>query len=1060
MNRASLALFGLLLMSPAAANAQAPAAKAPAEKLSADYSHEPFVIERYATIARFENDGTGEETLRVRAKIQSDAGAQQWSELVFGYNASTEAIDVHYVRLHKADRTTVEIAADATKDAPAPTVRDFPAYANCKEKHIAVASLAPGDTLEYEIAKRIVAAEAPGEFWFEHRFIDSAVVLDERLEISAPSTRTLTLKSSPASTYTSQTAGGRTIYRWKRANLKPAAGDSQKTADQSKAKSPDVQLTTFASWAQVARWYAKLVQAAAQPTPEIRAKTQDLIAGSATDLDKIRAIYDFVSKSIRFTPLTFGAAGYQPRAAGEVLTSQYGNSEDKNAILSAMLQAAGFSTETALIPSSRKLDAAVPSPAQFDHVITVVALAKDLIWMDSTVDVAPFRMLASGLRKKAVLLIAGDGAGKISETPADPPFPSTQHVDIDAQVSELGKLTATAHYSLRGDTEIVLRSAFHKTPEAQWKQLGQTILSLDGLHGDIISVKPSDPTATHDPFALELTFAQSNFVDWSSKRSRAALPLLAIGVPDPPTDKTLPIDLGSPLSVSVTLQLRLPDTLSAQAPVGVSVAHDYAEFKTTYEFADHVVVASRSLDFKMHTLPPTRAPDYAAFMRAVAADENQSLVVENIAPGGPAIPASATADELLEAGLASYNSGNAPAAIPLFERLVQIEPQHKHAWSDLGLAYLRIGKLDEGIGALRKQLEINPADEHANEYLGLALNQQQKFAEAAAAFRKQIEIDPLDPMAHAALGKILLEQREYAEAVTELEKAAVLSPKDADLQLNLGRAYASASKSDQAVAAFDKATSLSRSPTVLNEAAFDLAEAHLALDRAERYSELAVADISATLRSADLAHVTDRVLDQVEDIAAYWDTLGWIKFQKGDFEGAMPYVRAAWLLTEDGEAGDHLAQIYEKLGQRDRAIQQCALALAAPHAIPDTRARLTLLLGGNAQIDDLVSKAKPELETLRRIPVGKLLAEDARADFFVLLAPGEKKTRVEAVRFIGGSEPLRSFADHLRSLDFGAVFPDAAPAKLIRRGTLSCAAKTGECALILTLPEDAHATEK
>ncbi|HXX18869.1 MAG TPA: DUF3857 and transglutaminase domain-containing protein, partial [Candidatus Acidoferrum sp.] len=412
MNRASLALFGLLLMSPAAANAQAPAAKAPAEKLSADYSHEPFVIERYATIARFENDGTGEETLRVRAKIQSDAGAQQWSELVFGYNASTEAIDVHYVRLHKADRTTVEIAADATKDAPAPTVRDFPAYANCKEKHIAVASLAPGDTLEYEIAKRIVAAEAPGEFWFEHRFIDSAVVLDERLEISAPSTRTLTLKSSPASTYTSQTAGGRTIYRWKRANLKPAAGDSQKTADQSKAKSPDVQLTTFASWAQVARWYAKLVQAAAQPTPEIRAKTQDLIAGSATDLDKIRAIYDFVSKSIRFTPLTFGAAGYQPRAAGEVLTSQYGNSEDKNAILSAMLQAAGFSTETALIPSSRKLDAAVPSPAQFDHVITVVALAKDLIWMDSTVDVAPFRMLASGLRKKAVLLIAGDGAGK------------------------------------------------------------------------------------------------------------------------------------------------------------------------------------------------------------------------------------------------------------------------------------------------------------------------------------------------------------------------------------------------------------------------------------------------------------------------------------------------------------------------------------------------------------------------------------------------------------------------------------------------------------------------
>ena len=186
MNHAWLALFGLLLMSPAASSAQASATKILPEKSSADYSHEPFVIEHYTTLARFQNDGTGEETLRVRAKIQSDAGAQQWSELVFGYNATSEALDVHYVRVHKADGTTVEIAGDAMKDAPAPTVRDFPAYANCKEKHIAVASLAPGDTLEYEIAKRIIAAEAPGEFWFEHRFIDSAVVLDERLEVNVP----------------------------------------------------------------------------------------------------------------------------------------------------------------------------------------------------------------------------------------------------------------------------------------------------------------------------------------------------------------------------------------------------------------------------------------------------------------------------------------------------------------------------------------------------------------------------------------------------------------------------------------------------------------------------------------------------------------------------------------------------------------------------------------------------------------------------------------------------------------------------------------------------------
>jgi hypothetical protein len=49
---------------------------------------------------------------------------------------------------------------------------------------------------------------------------------------------------------------------------------------------------------------------------------------------------------------------------------------------------------------------------------------------------------------------------------------------------------------------------------------------------------------------------------------------------------------------------------------------------------------------------------------------------------------------------------------------------------------------------------------------------------------------------------------------------------------------------------------------------------------------------------------------------------------------------------------------------------------------------------------------------------------------------------------------LRPLSERLRSLDYGAVFPDASPAKLIRRGTLSCHAQSGDCELILLLPEE------
>ncbi len=244
--------------------------------------------------------------------------------------------------------------------------------------------------------------------------------------------------------------------------------------------------------------------------------------------------------------------------------------------------------------------------------------------------------------------------------------------------------------------------------------------------------------------------------------------------------------------------------------------------------------------------------------------------------------------------------------------------------------------------------------------------------------------------------RYLLAQHEYSQAASELDKATILSPENAELQVSLGRAYLNTGDEPKALAAFEKAAALSPTPLVWNDIAYNLAESKLDLDKAQQYAESAVRTTVAALGRIDLQHVTPGQLRQVTSIAANWDTLGWVHFQKGDLDVAERYIRAAWLLDQNGEMGDHLAQIYEKRGEKGRAIEAYALALAAPHSIPETRARLTLLLGGNSQIDDLVNKALPELVALRTIPAGKLLDESASADFFIVLSPGEKTAHVDS----------------------------------------------------------------
>ncbi|HEY0703741.1 MAG TPA: DUF3857 domain-containing protein [Candidatus Acidoferrales bacterium] len=1057
---------------PAAATDPATAKKAPAP----DFSQEPFVIEKYYLGARFENDGTGERTLRSRIKVQSDAGVQQLGELIFGYNSANEKIDIRFVRVVKPDGSSVAAKSEAIKEMTAPVERDAPEYTDYKETHVTVPDLHPGDFIEYEIATHIVTPTAPGQFWFEQNFLDHAIVLDEQLEVNVPQGRALLIQSAdfsnvtgeeirkvrlaPSTTaqideqhspFSSTTENGRTIYRWRHANL-TVPNDDLAEKKIPPPKTPDVQLTTFKNWNEVAAWYFALAKDRNLPTPEIRAKAQELTAGRATDLEKMQALYDYVAKNIRYVSLSFGLGRYQPHTAAEVFKNQYGDCKDKDVLLSALLQSVGISSDPALIPLLRPLDASIPSPAQFDHLISAARSGSDTIWMDSTAEVAPFRLLIPTLRNQSALIVLADGTGKIAVTPADPPFLSTQHVEIDAQVSDLGKLTANLRYFLRGDNEVALRLAFRRTPQNEWQQLGQTIAALDGIRGNVTNVKPSDPTDTAKPFELDLDYEQPNYLDWAKKKTKVPVPLLSLGMPHPPANPADPIHLGSPLDITTSLKLTLPANFTAQTPVGVSVSRDYAEFKSIYRFENHVFTAERVLNFKMYELPATRAGDYDAFSRAVESDENQTFIVENSATGVPEIPATAKSEDLIEAGAAALNSGNPREAIPLLQRGVELDPKSKQGFNDLGLAYLRTRQFTEAETAFHRQLEVNPFDEHANNYLGLTLQQEQKFPEAEAAYRKQLDITPLDPVTHAALGALFLEQHKYSEAVPELDKAAVLAPESAELQISLGRALLDSGQKEKALDAFQKGIDLGHSPAIWNNVAYDFATANIELDRAAQYAESAISSTNANLRNLQLTHLSADDLSQVANLGVYWDTLGWVNFKKGDLDKAERFVRAAWLLNQQGEVGDHLAQIYEKRGQKQQAVRLYAEAIAAPHADPESRARLTLLLGENSQIDALVAQAKTRLVKSRTFPAGKLLAAKTEADFFVLLAPGTKSAKVEGVKFISGSPDLRPLAENLRAIDFGPVFPDAAPTKIVRRGTLSCTA-AGTCTFTLAIPE-------
>src|SRR5271155_4954405 len=162
------------LLLVASAPAQAPAPSLPNQKTK--NADEAAVFERILNRIRFENDGTSVSETEAVVRIQSQAGVEAFGQLVFGYSSATEKLEVEYVRVRKPDGQVVLTPESTAQDFAPDVVKEAPMYSDYRQRHISVAALQPGDTLEYRTIARTLQPLAAGNFWYEYTFPKEIVV--------------------------------------------------------------------------------------------------------------------------------------------------------------------------------------------------------------------------------------------------------------------------------------------------------------------------------------------------------------------------------------------------------------------------------------------------------------------------------------------------------------------------------------------------------------------------------------------------------------------------------------------------------------------------------------------------------------------------------------------------------------------------------------------------------------------------------------------------------------------------------------------------------------------
>jgi tetratricopeptide (TPR) repeat protein len=706
-----------------------------------------------------------------------------------------------------------------------------------------------------------------------------------------------------------------------------------------------------------------------------------------------------------------------------------------------MLRAEGIQSYPVLIDSSRQLDADIPSPAQFDHVITAARLGTgtDITWLDTTPEVTPFGLILYQLRNKQAVVASDDSEGGLRRTPADSPIRTFMHFALDGKFSDFGALDATVEVTAQGDRDWPLRASFRRFSQAQWKDFAKALSASWGLPGDVDDVQLDSVEDTSRPFHLKYHLRQDRyFLVPSASVNFRPIPPLGMPAIRASSKNTEPLNIGPAGETDYQVRLQFPSNYTVRTPTPVKMSRDYGDYSSIYSMSKGILEGERKLVVKTNDLAASRRADYESFRHAALSDEDQLLSCAILTPSGQGMQSASrmegTPAELQKVGVKALQSKDYRTAIDLLKRAVDGDASLKDGWYDLGRAYAGANNHAPAIAAFERQIELDPNHPHANGDLAVELQQGGKIDEAVAAYRKQLQMAPYEKETLKNLGLLLAQLGRDADARTELEAAAAIPPDDPETKMALVQVYGRSGEKAKADELMKGLTGGSGTDSGQDIYASALKN-NIDPTQAENDAQQVLYDIGGQFDSGELDRLGPAAFSSMRLVALAWARVGWAKSQRGEDLTAMRFLNSAWFLSQSGTVANRLGQVLEKQAQPEKARQMYALAIAAGGTdVQDSRARLARLAAAPVA-DKEIARASAELVEERTVKLGPIDSKSVSARFNLVF---DSSPRPERAEFVDGDEILRSAAEQLRAKDFPVRFPDASSVKIVRRGLLSC----------------------
>ncbi|HPO89677.1 MAG TPA: DUF3857 domain-containing protein [Victivallales bacterium] len=463
---------------------------------------------------KYNKDGTGENTDDVYIMIVTEKGKDENRTINFHFNCYYQKIEILFAELIKSDSSTVNI--DITSNSRISVNHNQMSSniydPNQKVMTLNIPGLEIGDIIHYRFKETIIKTRMPNT-WSELIVLQyDQPIIDYKIEVISPPELPLAkiaIKNEVPGTVTYKKIKENelNIHRWEVKNVPQVFPEPDMPPLYTQVQR--LLLGTISNWEEISQWYWQLCFPHLQKiNSAMEDEVKKLCENKDGDLEKIRAIFDFVSQKVRYMGITTEneAPGYEPHDVSITFDKRYGVCRDKAALLTAMLRIAGFDAFPVLIMAGPKKDADVPNP-YFNHAITCVQMKKEeYLLMDATNETQK-EFLPAYLSDKSFLVAKPEGE-KLKVSPIIPVEKNMLLIRTNCEIRNDKSAIAQSEIKFSGINDSAYRGAFLRRSKEQVYDFLETILKRPGNNYKLESFEifPQNLSDMSEELTLKMTY--------------------------------------------------------------------------------------------------------------------------------------------------------------------------------------------------------------------------------------------------------------------------------------------------------------------------------------------------------------------------------------------------------------------------------------------------------------------------------------------------------------------------------------------------------------------------